>query len=160
MEISVKSAHHTSSLLAVWAPFNCCGEAYLGRELGTKLGRSTAKISEVHMGGSINGSSPKWLVYRENPIKMDDLGVPLFWETPYLPMISTSKHAMICPGVKVTSPALQLLRIHAAVFHRTCSLQTKYHPAMAPMTAISTIWIWHKYGRIPWMAINTVNIIW
>ena len=27
---------------------------------------------------------PKWMVYRENPIKLDDLGVPLFLETPKL----------------------------------------------------------------------------
>ena len=33
------------------------------------------------MGVSINGGSPKWMVYKgksENPIKMDDLGVPPF----------------------------------------------------------------------------------
>ena len=30
------------------------------------------------MGVSINGGSPKWMVSRENPIKIDDLGVPLF----------------------------------------------------------------------------------
>ena len=29
------------------------------------------------------GGPPKWMVYfMENPIKMDDLGVPLFLETP------------------------------------------------------------------------------
>ena len=33
-------------------------------------------------GVSINGGSPKWMVYfRENPIKIDDLGVPPFQET-------------------------------------------------------------------------------
>jgi hypothetical protein len=27
------------------------------------------------------GNTPKWLVYfMDNPTKMDDLGVPLFWE--------------------------------------------------------------------------------
>ena len=33
------------------------------------------------MGVSIDGGTPKWFVYSEkfeNPIKMDDLGVPLF----------------------------------------------------------------------------------
>ena len=31
----------------------------------------------------IGGITPKWMVYfMENPIKMDDLGVPLFLETP------------------------------------------------------------------------------
>jgi len=35
------------------------------------------------MGVSKIGVSPKWMVkIMENPIKMDDLGVPLFLETP------------------------------------------------------------------------------
>ena len=36
---------------------------------------------ERHMGVSKNRDTPKWMVYMENPIKMDDLGVPLFSET-------------------------------------------------------------------------------
>ena len=36
------------------------------------------------MGVSINGGTQKWLVYKENPTKIDDLGVPLFQETPIL----------------------------------------------------------------------------
>ena len=34
------------------------------------------------MGVSINGGTPKWMVYKGNPIEMDDLGVPPFMETP------------------------------------------------------------------------------
>ena len=38
------------------------------------------------MGVSKNNGTRKWMVYNgkpiENPIKMDDLGVPLFLETP------------------------------------------------------------------------------
>ena len=35
------------------------------------------------MGVSKNTGTPKWMVkIMENPIKMDDLGVPLFLETP------------------------------------------------------------------------------
>ena len=35
------------------------------------------------MGVSKNNGTPKWMVkIMENPIKMDDLGVPLFLETP------------------------------------------------------------------------------
>ena len=30
---------------------------------------------------SENRGTPKWMVYNGNPIKMDDLGVPLFSET-------------------------------------------------------------------------------
>ena len=33
------------------------------------------------MGGSENSGTPKWM---ENPIRTDDLGVPLFSETPYV----------------------------------------------------------------------------
>ena len=37
------------------------------------------------MGVSKNRGTPKWMVkIMENPIKMDDLGVPLFLETPIL----------------------------------------------------------------------------
>ena len=28
------------------------------------------------------GGTPKWMIYKENPIEMDDLGVPPFMETP------------------------------------------------------------------------------
>ena len=34
------------------------------------------------MGVSKNKGTPKWMVYNGNPIKIDDLGVPLFLETP------------------------------------------------------------------------------
>ena len=36
-----------------------------------------------YVGVSKNRGTPKWMVYfMENPIQMDDLGVPLFLETP------------------------------------------------------------------------------
>ena len=36
-----------------------------------------------NMGVSKNNGTPKWMVkIMENPIRMDDLGVPLFLETP------------------------------------------------------------------------------
>ena len=36
-----------------------------------------------YMGVSKSSGTPKWMVYiMENPIKMDDLGVPPFSETP------------------------------------------------------------------------------
>ena len=39
----------------------------------------------LHMGVSINGGTAKWMVYfMENPVKMDDLGVPPWlWTPPY-----------------------------------------------------------------------------
>ena len=41
------------------------------------------------MGVSKNrGGPPKWMVkIMENPIKMDDLGVPLFWKHPHLHLV-------------------------------------------------------------------------
>ena len=38
----------------------------------------------IYMGVSENGGTPKWMVkfIMENPIEMDDLGVPPFSETP------------------------------------------------------------------------------
>ena len=47
---------------------------------------SRAKLSPINLGGHMDvsknrGKTPKWMVkIRENPIKMDDLGVPLFLE--------------------------------------------------------------------------------
>ena len=35
-----------------------------------------------YMGVSEDSGTPKWMVYNGNSIKMDDLGVPLFLETP------------------------------------------------------------------------------
>ena len=43
---------------------------------------SILKLLWLDLGVSKNRDSPKWMVYVENPIKMDDLGVPLFLETP------------------------------------------------------------------------------
>ena len=38
----------------------------------------------IYMDVSKNRGAPKWMVYTvmENPIRMDDVGVPLFLETP------------------------------------------------------------------------------
>ena len=42
-----------------------------------------------NMGVSKNNGTPKWMVkIMENPIKMDDLGVLLFWETSTWPILS------------------------------------------------------------------------
>ena len=38
-------------------------------------------LYKVYMGVSKNGGTPKWMVYMESPIKIDDLGVPPFKET-------------------------------------------------------------------------------
>ena len=45
------------------------------------------------MGVSKNSGTPKWMVYKENLIKMDDLGVPLFLETP----ICFSRYLTVSP---------------------------------------------------------------
>ena len=39
--------------------------------------------NDQHLGCFLNGGTPKWMVYMENPIKIDVLGVPPFLlETP------------------------------------------------------------------------------
>ena len=39
-------------------------------------------VHHLHMGDSKNSATPKWMVYNGKPINIDDLGVPLFSETP------------------------------------------------------------------------------
>ena len=38
-------------------------------------------VTSQYMGVSKNRGTPKWMVLKENSIKMDDLGIPLFLET-------------------------------------------------------------------------------
>ena len=46
------------------------------------LGPMSKLCIYIYMGVSKNKGTPKWMVkIMENPIKMDDLGVPLFSET-------------------------------------------------------------------------------
>ena len=45
-----------------------------------EVGQSQSKLGH-HLGVSKNSGTPKWMVIMENPIKIDDLGVPLFLET-------------------------------------------------------------------------------
>ena len=40
------------------------------------------KCCKIEVDVSKNRGTPKWMVYKGNLIKMDDLGVPLFLETP------------------------------------------------------------------------------
>ena len=40
------------------------------------------RVVWLFLGVSENSGTPKWMVYNGKPIKMDDLGVPLFSETP------------------------------------------------------------------------------
>ena len=53
-------------------------------KLGSKIWIYETGELKITIGVSINGGTPKWMIYRENPIKIDDLGVPLFQETPKL----------------------------------------------------------------------------
>ena len=51
-----------------------------------------------YMGGSINGGTPKWMVYfLENPIQMDDLGYAYFRKPPTIVMsiLANSRQAVI-----------------------------------------------------------------
>ena len=47
------------------------------------LSVSVARARDLHLGVSKKRGTPNWMVkIMENPIKMDDLGIPLFLETP------------------------------------------------------------------------------
>jgi len=57
---------------------------HLDLETGTCCSKVKLNIT-INMGVSKNRGTPKWMFFlMENPIKMDDLGVPLFSETPIL----------------------------------------------------------------------------
>ena len=69
----------------------CCGSRCCVTKSGALLGiaprQSDVQTGWFHWCCEIwvfpkIGGTPKWMVYRENPIKMDDLGVPLFLEHP------------------------------------------------------------------------------
>ena len=56
--------------------FNIAPGKMMGKEDYIQLFRG-------YMGVSKNSGTPKWVVIMENPMKLDDLGVPLFLETPF-----------------------------------------------------------------------------
>ena len=45
------------------------------------LTKTGGHFERWYKGVSKNRGTSKWMIYKENPIKMDDLGVPLFSET-------------------------------------------------------------------------------
>ena len=58
-------------------------DEHLQKTASQSLWESSAQYD--YMDVSKNRGTPKWMAYNgkpENPIKMDDLGVPLFLETP------------------------------------------------------------------------------
>ena len=51
----------------------------------------------------IGGKPPKWMVkIMENPIKMDDLGVPLFLETLRITIFNSAAHVSKCDNIHLT----------------------------------------------------------
>ena len=71
-------------------------EALTKKALNVLLCHCTTQY--IDMGVSKNSGIPKWMgKIMENPIKMDDLGVPLFWETPIfrLTHLQLKKHKII-----------------------------------------------------------------
>ena len=80
---------------------------------------------------------PKWMFYRENPIKMDDLGVPLFQETPIqfhciIYPFKTQK-SQFCFHNDLHTGGRQRLLIH--------SIGSKFHPGALRSLAYP-VWIY------------------
>ena len=62
----------------------CCSYSLVGMKKKTAemcFSQKHGMKKKLYMGVSKNRGTPKWMVYMENPIKMDDLGVPSFKET-------------------------------------------------------------------------------
>jgi len=68
--------------------FSSPSSNFQDEKLGDPLSRFVNKsLSEQHqcsedMGVSKDRGTPKWMVYKRKPIRIDDVGVPLFLETP------------------------------------------------------------------------------
>ena len=59
-----------------------CFQSFLKNNLGmNSYHTGNVRDTGMHVGVSKNRDTPKWMVYNGKPIKMDDLGVPLFLET-------------------------------------------------------------------------------
>ena len=76
--VSLSKRHrHLQHLRKENSPWGFLEGVFLGRRVFTQR---VWRFS-MYMGVSKNRGTPKWMVYKETPIKMDDLGVPLFSET-------------------------------------------------------------------------------
>ena len=63
----------------------------------------------------IGGKPPKWMVkIMENPIKMDELGVPLFLETP---IFFPPGHPTACPKSPIYIPKHSRLNVYGIIEH-------------------------------------------
>ena len=72
--------------------------------LGKKLHHTNSDVY-IYMLVSKNRSTPKWMVeIMENPIKVDDLGVPLFSETSIY--VCT---AYVCISTRISTLPLQIM---------------------------------------------------
>ena len=80
----------SNSTLKYDASTEGCGHS-LHKDLAVAMYPNHYKIAQevwsngTQMGVSKNRDTPKWMVYNGNPIKMGDLGVPQFKETPKSP---------------------------------------------------------------------------
>ena len=92
------------------------------------------------MGGSGKWGSPKWLVYfMENPIKMDDLGVPLFQETSkwQIDIIHNALFRNKKQAVQTQdAPAEKLLRWELSLF--ACALSALAGSVLFPLLLLSS----------------------
>ena len=70
------------SLIALWSADSARSGATFQSVASSFKRQRDRDVVGTHLGVSINGGTPKWMVYLlENPIKVDDLGVAPFMET-------------------------------------------------------------------------------
>ena len=98
----------------------------------------TKKLPNKNLGVSNNRGTPKWMVkIMENPIKMDDLGVPLFLEChPFGIKTTNLFQACFCSTVRSSSSFKRApCRRHSARSAASCNAALQPWPREPPPTA-------------------------
>ena len=94
------------------------------------------KFGKIDMGVSKNRGTPKWMVYMENPIKMDDLGVPPFSETP----ICNGSSKVLADSGRFSTAVQELPKLYLGRHTHCC-------PLLIP-----------KVSKLCWKKIRKVNL--
>ena len=122
------------------------------------------EVTRKHMDVSKNKGTPKWMVkIMENPIKMDDLGVPLFLETPIshilLLLECWTRHTPQQEITKVSHTSSHKVRINMCVYRKVDIYKT-FRLSLISRWWFQQIFSFHPYlGKIPILT-NIFQIDW